>query len=959
MATRAAPQGAATDLRRLAPLDGRSRLDELLERPYRYRGWEDLYRDAWSWDRVVKVSHLRVNCISACSFDAYVKDGVVWREEQNANYAQTVESVPDFNPRGCPAGCAYSVQMYDPTRIRYPMKRVGPRGSGKWERLSWDQALGEIADRIIDVIVEDGPECVVYDHGTTNIDNGIGSLLEMHLFSNALAASTIDSWAGVGDLPVGLIQTWGTYMSEGTSDDWFLSDYILIWLGNPSYTRPSDAHFIWEARYRGAKVVTVSPDFSASTVHADRWLNVRVGTDAALALGLAHVLVDEGLIDSDFIREQTDLPFLIRDDDGRFLRESDVVEGGSTERFYYWDVVTNRKRLAPGSWGAEQRTIALPEGTLPALRGAHTVTLVDGSRVKVRPVFELLRRHLADYPPERVGEITGVHPDNVRQVARELAAARSAMIYASWGACKHYHSDLFQRGMAYLMALTGNTGGKPGSGLKVSSWWPMPGFVLPGEGASLRTEPPPEMPIDSIDMTQAQKLMAEMSKMSRSTPLIPWLYAHDPEWRKVASRDDYADPSLPRSVADYMDEIISRGWQPIWPRPPKRPRFFYYSGPNPLRRWPNGSTIRDSLWASIDTIVTCDFRLSTSGMWSDYVLPSAGYYEKPGIKYAQSYLPYVVVGDRAVPPLYESKHEWDVALLLARKIQERAKERGVSTFVDSNGFERSLTDLYDEMSGGGVYTPDADGEQAALNYILRHAPVTRKSDLGDEEPWREAAEAGMVRIRHVPSVHLAMGLNSLMSDFDDSRPQNQFDWFVSDKMPWPTLTGRQQFYLDHDWFLEVGEQFCTHKEPTMAGGPYPLRLTGGHTRWSQHSIFRANQVLLRLQRGQPVAYLGVSDARSRGIDDGDWVRVYNDVGEFRVRAKVSPSVQPGEIICYHAWEGYQFPGGATQNAVTASPLKPNNMVGGYAHLHYRSAYMSMNHVPKEVAVEVEKSREPV
>ncbi len=105
--------------------------------------------------------------------------------------------------------------------------------------------------------------------------------------------------------------------------------------------------------------------------------------------------------------------------------------------------------------------------------------------------------------------------------------------------------------------------------------------------------------------------------------------------------------------------------------------------------------------------------------------------------------------------------------------------------------------------------------------------------------------------------------------------------------------------------------------------------------------------------------VSVADARSRGIDDNDFIRVYNDVGEFVLRAKVAASVQPGEVICYHAWEGYQFPGGAAQNSIAASPLKPTNMVGDYGHLGYKVFYQSMNHVPKEVAIDIEKVREPV
>ena len=948
---------AEPPLKRLAPLDASARLEDLLSKPYEYRSWEDVYREQWTWDRVVKVTHTRVNCISACSIDAYVKDGIVWREEQNATYEKAFEDVPDFNPRGCPMGCIYSSVMYDPTRIKYPMKRVGERGEGKWQRVSWDQALTEIADSIIDVVEQDGPECVVFDNGTTNLDFGIGSPMESHLFATGIGSTTIDSYAGVGDLPTGLIQMWGLYMSEGTADDWFLSDYILIWIGNPSYTKVPEAHFMWEARYRGAKVVSIAPDYNASTMHADRWLNPRYATDAALALGMVNVILNEGLYKEDYIKEQTDLPFLVRDDNGRFLRESDVYEDGSDTVFWVWNNFTGRKECATGSWGSTVSTLALDEELDPALEGAHRVRLLDGSRVTVRPVFELLKRRAAEYSPEKVAETTGVAASNIRTVAREFAAAKSAMIYASWGACKHYHSDLFQRGMAYLCALTGNSGGKPGSGIKVSTWWPPPNGALTGGGISgpqvrLQTDPVPELPVDRVGVQELSKVTFQAGRMGHATPLIPWLYAHDPKWAEIAGKAEYNDPSLPRPPREYIDEALARGWQPISPKLPKRPRMLYYSGPNPLRRWPNPRVIRDSLWASLETIVTLDFRMSTSALWSDYVLPGCGYYEKPGIKYTSSYVPYVIVGDRAVPPLYESKHEWDVALLLAQKIQERATARGTTPYADSRGVMHHLETLYDDMSADGTYAPGAEGEERALDFILQYSAITRNSGLG-EGAWAKAAEKGMVKIKAVQPSALAVMFNSVYSDYTEERPLYSCGWFIERKNPWPTITGRQQFYIDHPWFLEAGEGLLVHKEPLDAGGKYPLRLTGGHTRWSMHSIWRASEELLRLQRGEPVAYISEIDAANRGINDHDRIRVRNDVGSFELRAKVSPSVQPGEVIVYHAWEGYQFKGWATQNDVAASPIKPTNLVGDYGQLHYRMASYTMNHVPKEVAVDIE------
>ena len=95
---------------------------------------------------MVKGTCNQADCIAACSLNLFVKDGIVWREEQNPIFRASGEHLPDFNPRGCQKGMVYADLMYDATRIKYPMRRVGPRGSGKWERISWEDALTTIAD---------------------------------------------------------------------------------------------------------------------------------------------------------------------------------------------------------------------------------------------------------------------------------------------------------------------------------------------------------------------------------------------------------------------------------------------------------------------------------------------------------------------------------------------------------------------------------------------------------------------------------------------------------------------------------------------------------------------------------------------------------------------------------------------------------------------------------------------
>ena len=505
-----------------------------------YASAEALYRDQWSWDRVVKGTCNQADCIAACTLNLFVKDGIVWREEQNAIYEASGDHLPDFNPRGCQKGMVYADLMYDATRIKYPMRRVGPRGSGKWERISWDEALTEISDKLLDVIASDGPEAVVYDMGTTNIDFGPGTPAQFRLTS-LVGTTSLDEWASVGDLPMGAIQTWGLFNADGTSDDYCNSDYIMIWLGNPAYTRIPDAHFMLESRYRGAQVVIVAPDYNPSAMHTDLWVNLRTATDASFALGMAKVIIDEKLYKDDYVREQTDLPFLVRDDDARFLRQADVVDGGADDIFYVWDAASNSAKEAPGSHGHATASIALGD-LQPALEGTYKVTLANGKVVAVRPVWERLQTLLADYTPEKVQAVTGVHPDVVRTVARDYANAKAASIFASWGACKHYHMDLFQRSMILISALAGHTG-KQGGGLRIGAWWNMPLNYDKSQLEMIGQAPPPGERPKVRDIEKVMKTMAP--KLSSSAPTMAYLYAHDAGYRKVVDNMAFHDPALP------------------------------------------------------------------------------------------------------------------------------------------------------------------------------------------------------------------------------------------------------------------------------------------------------------------------------------------------------------------------------------------------------------------------------
>jgi len=756
-----------------------------------------------------------------------------------------------------------------------------------------------------------------------------------------LGATTLDTFSGIGDMPIGMIQTYGMFMNDGTADDYFKSDYIVLWSANPVYTRIPDMHFLTEARYRGAELVVIGPDYNATAIHADRWLNPTSQSDPALALAMAQVMIAEKLCKEAYVKEQTDLPFLVRTDTGRFLRERDVVAGGRGDVFYLWDEKQAAVVLAPGSQGMKTPTLALGDIS-PALEGRRKVTLADGARVDVEPLYELLRRRLdADYTPEMAEKTTGIRAAVIRSTARGMAAAKAAMIYASTGACKHYHSDLMHRSFALLMALTGNQG-RPGGGLRLGAWWTLTGFEELGLG-----EVPGWMKL-AVRVTgrpAVRDVEAYLTGRARElafSPVLPWLQVHG-GYAPTMGAPAHNDSGNPLGMDAAMQTAVERGWMPIYPKPGKSPKVFIVNADNPLRQWPTPQIALEHLWPKLDLIVNVNTQMSTTGMQSDIVLPAAGYYEKLGIKYAWGFLPYLVLNDKAIEPLGESRNEWWIFGSLCRRIQERARARGLTTTTDAFGKPLDLSQVFEVWSEGGIFDP-AD-PRTGMDYIFK------RSEICEGTTWDEAIKRGVIPIKRNGPYS---PFNNMCSDVDFTRPLYPNAWQVEEKEAWPTLTGRQQFYLDHEWYLAAGEALPVHKPPPAGGGRHPLRMTGGHTRWSIHTIWRSEATLLRLQRGEPVLSMNKDDALARQINDNDRVRIFNDLGAFECVVKVAPAIQPGQVVIYHAWENFQFAGHKGQQEPIVGSWKALHLAGDYGQLHYRALYGAPNFGPRGVSVDVQK-----
>ncbi|MDP4128129.1 MAG: molybdopterin-dependent oxidoreductase, partial [Bacillota bacterium] len=257
------------------------------------------------------------NCTGACGLKAGVQDGQIKTIIQAADYPD-----PEYTPRGCLKGLSMMNLVYGPDRLKTPLIRKGAPGSNDFKEASWNEALDYTASRLKEIAAKYGPDSIgVFFQvgGTGYVHKGALSRLA------TLAGYTMHhAYDQNGDLPMHWPMTFGVQTEEMEPSEWVNSRYMAVFGSNILQTRLPDAHFLVEARNRGAKLVVFDPNFSATAAKADEWIPVKSSSDAALALGMAKVIIDENLYDEAFIKTYTDLPLLVRSDNGKRLKAGEV-----------------------------------------------------------------------------------------------------------------------------------------------------------------------------------------------------------------------------------------------------------------------------------------------------------------------------------------------------------------------------------------------------------------------------------------------------------------------------------------------------------------------------------------------------------------------------------------------------------------------------------------------------------
>ncbi len=360
------------------------------------RRWEEFYRNRFQHDKRVRTTH-GVNCTGSCSWEVFVKNGIVTWELQATDYPELEEGLPPYEPRGCQRGISYSWYLYSPLRVKYPYARgelldlyrqkkfeaMGDpvaawrnlqnspelrsryqraRGKGGFRRIGWDEALEIAAASVVHTMSRYGPDRVAGFSpipAMSQVSYAAGSR-----FLSLIGGTVMSFYDWYCDLPPASPETWGEQTDVHESADWFNARFIAVMGSNLNMTRTPDTHFISEVRHAGAKLTVFSPDFSQVAKYADWWIPSSPGQDTAFWLAVNHVLLTEFYRDRPvqyfelYARHYTDLPFLVQVEAGkptRYLR-ADRLTGyreneNSDWKLLVWDVDADGPRMPNGSIG--------------------------------------------------------------------------------------------------------------------------------------------------------------------------------------------------------------------------------------------------------------------------------------------------------------------------------------------------------------------------------------------------------------------------------------------------------------------------------------------------------------------------------------------------------------------------------------------------------------------------------
>ena len=541
----------------------------------------------------------RGNCDCGCSLNIHVRNGRVVRT--------SARELPDprYN-RICSKGLTHPARMYSSNRLQYPMKRVGERGEGKFERISWDEALDEIAEKWNGYIAEYGPQSIAVWHGSGNygVCSGIPDFCGfIFRFEHALGCTSIPLNV---DFAVGYSQGKALGGAGNEPTDFENSKTFVCWGGNPANSQIQTMHFILEAKDKGTKYVVVDPCYNMNTAKADLFVPIKPATDTALAFGVMNVLFERGWLDDEYVRDHTNAPYLVKED-GEFLKMSDMGVEPATKV----DELTGEEVLVDpyvvldeGS----QQIVDCDSAASPAVTGVF-----EANGIKVRTVLDILKETASEWDAARVERVSGVPKEMQEELARIYHEDGPVHTYNSFGMNHYYNGHQLMWSVFAIPMLTGNVG-KPGAGVRMCMFNPATTFNM----ASMMPE---------VNGEAAPGIYKTITVNKLNDVLDTGMYNGEPLPIK----------SIYIACANVMTTMTDHNYNEEWAR-------------------------------KVEFLVVADNAMTETASYADILLPTAHWFEQEELFQFATTSPYCLYQDKAVDPLYESKPDFEIWQLLGERL---------------------------------------------------------------------------------------------------------------------------------------------------------------------------------------------------------------------------------------------------------------------------------------------------
>jgi nitrate reductase alpha subunit len=608
------------------------------------------------------------------------------------------------------------------------------------------------------------------------------ALLDVHVRgvdpSESYGARHWDSYSWHTDLPPGHPMVTGQQTLDFDLCTAENAKLITLWGMNWIATKMPEGHWLTEARLHGAKVVTIAPEYQSSSCKADRAIIIRPGSDGALALGLAHVIVRDRLYDEQFVKTQTDLPLLIRTDTKKLLLATDVIPGYVNAALTTVELVEPGAKLPPAAeqphqyapadlreaWGDQmvwdlatgapvvvthdQTGTNFPAGVDAALEGEYDVTLADGATVTVRPFFDALQQHIEDScTPEQISKVTWVPVDAIEELAKDIAAHPAGTLFVEGMGPNHFfNNDNKDRTIILVAALTNNIGHYGGTVGSYAGNYRLATFS--GISQWIYEDP--------FDITLDPKAKAKINKRLKA---------------ESAHYYNYGD--RPLKVGNKMFTGHTH-----MPTPTKSMQF---ANSNSLLGNAKGAhdVIVNTL-PKIEMIVHNDWYWTASCEYADVVFGVDSWPERqlPDV-FGSVTNPFLHAWPSTpMPRIFDTLDDMEVNALIARALTD---ETGDQRFADYWHF-------VDEETPGVYIQRVFDGGNTTRGYSF--------------DELHESCKKGTpfyMMYRTIPKIVVWEQTN--------------------ESKPWYTKTGRLEFYRDEDEFIEYGENTPLHRSPPSSASP--------------------------------------------------------------------------------------------------------------------------------------------